>query len=82
MLQFRDSGYFKYTDTIIVSKVLFPNEEDMTYKEAFKKAFPNKNVIMEADIGHIKPVMTIINGSYVNISFKDHLMEMETDLLI
>ena len=34
----------------------------MTYKDAFNKAFPGFNIIMEADIGHIKPVMTIING--------------------
>jgi len=82
LLQFRDSDYFKYTDTIIVSKVLFPNEELMTYKEAFDKAFHNKNIIMEADIGHIKPVITIINGSYVNISFRGKKLEMTTDLLI
>ena len=82
MLQFRDSDYFKYTDTIIVSKVLLPNEEDLTYKEAFKRAFPGKNIIMEADIGHIKPVMTIINGSYVNIKFRYGKLEMTTDLLI
>ena len=36
---------------------------------------------MEADIGHIKPVMTIINGSLVNIKFKDKELEMTTDLL-
>ena len=82
LLQFRDSDYFKYTDTFIVSKVLFPNEEIMTYKEAFNKAFPDKNIIMECDIGHIKPVLTIINGSYVNIKFHDKNLEMTTDLLI
>ena len=82
LLQFIDSDYFKYTDTILVSKVLFPNEEIMTYKEAFKKAFPDKNIIMECDIGHIKPVLTIINGSYVNIKFHDKELEMSTDLLI
>ena len=36
---------------------------------------------MEADIGHIKPVITIINGSYVNIKFNDNNLEMTTDLL-
>ncbi len=82
MLQFRDSDYFKYTDTFLVSKVLFPNEEVMTYKEAFNKTFPDKNIIMECDIGHIKPVLTIINGSYVNIKFHDKNLEMTTDLLI
>ena len=61
--------------------MLFPNEDVITYKEAFNKAFPNKNIIMEADIGHIKPVMTIINGSLVNIKFKNKELEMTTDLL-
>ena len=82
LLQFRDSDYFKYTDTILVSKVLFPDEELMTYKETFKRVFPDKNVIMECDIGHIKPVLTIINGSYVNIKFRNKKLEMTTDLLI
>ncbi len=81
LLQLKDCGWFKYTDTIIVSKVLFPNEDFMTYKDAFDKAFPGLNIIMEADIGHIKPVMTIINGSLVNIKFKDKELEMTTDLL-
>ena len=81
LLQLKDCGWFQYTDTVIVSKVLFPNEDVITYKEAFKKAFPNKNIIMEADIGHIKPVITIINGSLVNIKFKDNNLEMTTDLL-
>ena len=81
LLQLKDIGWFKYTDTILVSKVLFPNEDVITYKEAFDKAFPNKNIIMEADIGHIKPVITIINGSLVNIKFKDNNLEMTTDLL-
>ena len=82
LLQFIDSDYFKYTDTILVSKVLFPNEDFMTYKDAFNKAFPGLNIIMEADIGHIKPVLTIINGSYVNIKFRNKKLEMTTDLLI
>jgi hypothetical protein len=36
---------------------------------------------MEVDIDHIKPVITIINGSLVNIKFKDNNLEMTTDLL-
>ena len=39
--------------------------------QAFRKALGDKPVVFEADIGHVHPTFTLINGSYATLSCKD-----------
>ncbi len=66
MLQMKAAGWFKYLKGVVVGRVLFPTEYAMTYKEALTEAF-DVPVIFNADIGHVYPKMTIINGSIAHI---------------
>lgn len=62
--QMNEAGWFSNVRGIILGRVRFPNTMvDMTYQEAVERLFPDLPLIMEADIGHVKPSMTIINGA-------------------
>ena len=70
LLQFKNMGWFKYSDTIIIGNILFPKVEcELEYSDAFKKVFKDMNIVVDANIGHVKPVFTIINGSIANVKY-------------
>lgn len=81
LLQLNNIGWFKYTNTIIFGTVLNQREDEhMTYLSAIKNVFPNKNIIYNANIGHIKPVFTIINGSIATVKYNNDSMSIEMNL--
>lgn len=69
LYQMKESGWFNHCKGIIVGRVCFPNcfYEDFSYEKAFTELFPNLPIIMNADIGHVPPKMTIINGAIAEI---------------
>ena len=77
LLQLKNIGWFKYTNTIIFGSILFPMEDDyIKYQDVYKKVFIDKNIIVDANIGHVKPVFTIINGSIATITYENNSMTM------
>ena len=63
LLQMKYAGYFKYTKAIIVGRVCFESSETgMTYVEALENALDNIPYVFNADIGHVSPKMTMVNG--------------------
>ena len=82
LLQMKKMGYFKYSDTFIFGSVLFPKVEcKMEYEEAFKKALGDKNIIIDANIGHINPRFTILNGSLATVTFKNNELVLKQELM-
>ena len=82
LLQMKKMGYFKYSDTFIIGSVLFPKIEcEMEYQEAFKKVFDNKNIIVDANIGHVNPRMTMLNGAIGKVSFKNNELIIKEELM-
>jgi len=82
LLQMKQLGYFKYSDTFIFGSVMFPKVEcDMEYRDAFKKGLGGNNIVVDANIGHIKPRFTMVNGSLGNISFRDRELTIRQDLM-
>ena len=82
LLQMKNIGYFKYSDTFIFSTPLFPRVEcNINYSEVYQKVFGNQNIIVDANIGHVKPVFTIINGSLGKISYHDNKMTLEMEFI-
>ena len=68
LLQLKDSGWFNYIKGVIVGRVIFPNSyTSMTYQDALKTVFGNIPLVFNADIGHVPPKMTLINGCIANI---------------
>lgn len=68
LFQMQQAGWFKYVKAVIVGRVRFPNSfTKMTYQKALKKIFKKLPIVFDADIGHVAPKMTIINGAIAEI---------------
>ena len=81
LIQLKEAGWFKYIKGVIVGRVIYPNSyTSMTYERALKEVF-KVPVIYNADIGHVPPKMTIINGSYARIKYKDKMGSIEQSLI-
>lgn len=82
LLQMKNMGYFDYTDTIIIGTVKYPMIEcNLDYVDAYKKVFNDKNIVVEANIGHIKPDITILNGSLATIEYKNKKLRIKQELM-
>lgn len=67
----KDNGYFKYTKGILFSRVFACNSYyDITYEEAIYESLKDLNIpiIINTDIGHVAPRMTIINGAIATVT--------------
>jgi len=82
--QLKNAGYFKYCKGIVFGRPLFYNMEwmDISYAKAIKKVLGRLNVpiIYDADIGHVKPMITLINGSMTTFKYKEGKCEIITEL--
>lgn len=82
LLQMKRLGYFDYSKTILIGSVMFPKEEcDLSYIDALKKLFPDINIIYDANIGHVKPVFTLINGALATVSYKENKMSLDMEFI-
>ena len=82
LLQMKNMDYFKYSDTFIFSKVLFPKVEcEIEYAKAYEKALGNKNIIVDSNIGHIRPRFTILNGSFATITYENNELTIKQELM-
>ncbi len=80
LLQMKEAGWFQYIKGVMVGRVKYPNSyTSMTYEKALKKVFFNIPIIWNADIGHVAPKMTIINGSIAHIESKDGIGKIEME---
>lgn len=60
----QEAGWFQGIKGIIVGRVRFPaSMMDLSYPGAFRRIMGDLPIVFQADIGHVKPAMTIINGS-------------------
>ena len=74
LVQFKNAGWFKYAKAFIFGRVCIPNtiDDSYSYEDAIKDALGDTNIVINADIGHIRPTFSIINGALGNISVKDN----------
>ena len=73
LFQMREAGWFQYIRGMVIGRVAVPScfYKDFSYQDALKKLFPDIPLIFNADIGHVPPKMTIINGSIAHIICKN-----------
>lgn len=70
----KDNGWFKYTKCIIIGRIgKEVSYYDISYQEAIQHSLQELNIpiIINADIGHVSPRMTIINGAIATVSSKN-----------
>lgn len=82
--QLKEAGYFKYCKGIVFGRPLFYNQEwiDISYEKAIRKVLGKLNVpiIYNADIGHVKPMLTLVVGSITTFKYKEGKCEIITEL--
>ena len=82
LIQFKNSGWFKNTKAFIFGRVLIDNStKEFSYKKAIKKALGNKNIVINADIGHVRPTFTIINGALGTINITNNNAKLKMKLI-
>lgn len=72
--KFKDSGYFNYTKGIIFGRSLIDESYyGISFEDTIKEFFKDLNIpiIIDADLGHISPRITIINGAIGEIKCKN-----------
>lgn len=72
--KFKDNGWFQNTNGIIFGRsALEESYYGISFKEAVTRVLGDLNVpiIFNADIGHVSPRMTIINGAIANVISKN-----------
>ena len=79
LVQFKNAGWFNYARAFIFGRVCIPNtfEDSYTYEQAIKDALGDERVVIDADIGHIRPTFSVINGAIGNINVKDNNATLE-----
>ena len=81
--QFKNAGWFKNVKAIIIGR---PNNKeeffDTDYKEANFEELKSLNipVIIDADFGHVGPIIPIVSGAIAKVSYKKGKYEIEYDL--
>ena len=78
----REAGWFKYAKGFVFGRTLFESSKiEWSYEDAIKRALGNDiPLIMEADIGHVKPAFSLINGCKASFVSKDGKGSLEMKL--
>ncbi len=68
LLQMKAGGWFDNVRAFVFGRVVFPNSfMDLSYKDAIEMALKGYDIVMDADIGHTTPRMTMINGAMMKV---------------
>lgn len=81
--QLKEAGWFQYTKGFIFGRpMFFDHKYYIPYEEAVLTVLEdyNKPIILDADIGHKAPQMTIINGGFATITCKEGKGTIEYNL--
>ena len=67
------AGWFEGVKGFVFGRVLFPSTDVyMTYEDAIVGALGKEMpIVMEADVGHVNPRMTFVNGCMAHIKSND-----------
>ena len=68
IMQMKYCGYFKGTKAIVFGRTMFGDKSDEEYIAQLRQAIPDIPFIWNADIGHVKPCFTVINGAYGRVT--------------
>lgn len=68
LFKMKDMGYFENARGFVFGRVCFPSSfTGISYIDAARKILGNAPMIFDADIGHVPPKMTLINGAMARI---------------
>lgn len=82
--QLKEAGWFQYTKGFVFGRPTFYDEEiGSSYKEVVHSVLGNFNVpiLLDGDIGHKPPQMTMINGALTTISWEKGKAQMSFEFV-
>ncbi len=74
------AGWFRTAKAVLVGRVMFPGGMMLTYEQAVRRALGDIPLVMEADVGHVKPCFTLINGAMGHLTAADGRGQLEMEL--
>ncbi len=76
------AGWFKYVKGVVFGRTLTEGTTTgISYEDAIKRVFGNKiPLILDADIGHVRPTFNLINGAIGHIKASDGKGSLEMKL--
>lgn len=81
MLKFKYMGYFKNAKAIVFGRIMFDGgAASEEFVELLKEDF-DCPIVFNADIGHVKPCMTLINGSVAHLECEAGKATLEMKLI-
>ncbi|GHV06975.1 LD-carboxypeptidase [Clostridia bacterium] len=72
--QMRENGWFRYCNGVIYGRPSgYADTRDFTLIDALERGVGGLNVpiIYDADIGHVPPILQIVNGAFGSVEFAD-----------
>ncbi len=81
LFKMRHMGLFENTRAVIFGRVCFPGTwGSIDYKEAAKLILGDIPTVFEADIGHVPPKFTIINGALGTLEYENGAASLTMEL--
>lgn len=82
LFKMKHMGLFEHARGFIFGRVCFPGTfADISYLDAAKKILGDVPMVFEADIGHVHPTFTVINGALGTVECKDGKGKLEMKLI-
>ena len=82
LFKMKHMGLFENAKGFVFGRVCFPATfADITYVDAAKKILGDVPMVFEADIGHVNPKFTVINGALGTFECKDGKGKLEMKLV-
>lgn len=81
LFKMREMGYFYGAKAFLFGRVCFPGSyAEISYPEAARMALGDAPMVFGADVGHVPPRMTLINGAMAHLTAADGRGQLEMSL--
>lgn len=78
----RECGWFRYAAGVVFGRVCLESSPlGLTYREMIEKALPDLPLVLEADVGHVPPRMTVINGALATLDVAEGKGTLKMELV-
>ena len=79
----KQAGWFKYAKGFVFGRTLFEGTMlDLSYEDAIKRALGEEiPIVMDADIGHVAPKFTVINGVFGHVLANEGKGSLKMELI-
>lgn len=74
LVSMKYAGWFDHLNAVVFGRNSGPDDANFSYEDSIGKVFEDKAypVVLNADIGHKPPQMTLINGAVASFSVNNH----------